>query len=127
MNTTDRKRWLLGYGVIGGMVLLGAIAGTYARPAVASDEGVRSVGVRGAQAADVAAGQVAFRRACNRCHPNGNEDVGPSILNKNLDEPRMVKAIRVGRGRMRPINLTKLPEASMPALMAYLRSIHAVR
>jgi len=28
---------------------------------------------------------------------------------------------------MRPINLTKLPDASMPALMAYLRSIHAVR
>ena len=127
MRNTDRKRWLFGYGLIGGMVMLGAIAGTYARPAAASDVSVQVSDERGAQAADVAAGQAAFRRACNRCHPNGERDVGPSILNKNFDESKMQKVIRSGTGRMRAINLTKLPDASIPSLMAYLRTIHAVR
>jgi mono/diheme cytochrome c family protein len=118
---------MLGYGVIGGMLLMGGLASTYARNAAASDDTVQTADARGGQAADVTAGQGFFRRACNKCHPNGGEDVGPSILNKNIDEAKMIKAIRSGSGRMRAISVTKLPDANLPALMAYLRSIHAVR
>jgi len=47
--------------------------------------------------------------------------------NFNTSAGLMVKQIRQGSGRMRAIPPSKLPEAAMPALMAYLRSIHAVR
>ncbi len=126
MRTSDRTRWILGYFVVGGM-MFGGVA-THAGRAAASER-ARAADVRAAQAADAAPpdGQAVFRRACNRCHPNGREDVGPTILNKNFDEAKMVKAIRTGTGRMRAISLTKLPEANMPALMAYLRTLHAVR
>ena len=76
---------------------------------------------------DLARGRHVYDRACGRCHPGGEEDVGPRLMNKNFDEARMVKQVRQGVGRMRPVPPTKLPEANMPALMAYLRSIHAVR
>lgn len=126
MQTTERTGWAIGYVVLSAL-MLGGVA-TYARQAAASERAQLAV-ARRAQAADagVPDGPAVFRRACNRCHPNGRRDVGPEILNKNLAEARMVKAIRAGTGRMRAISLTKLPEANMPALMAYLRSIHAVR
>lgn len=83
-----------------------------------------------AGAADAAAGRRVFDRVCGRCHPNGEEDVGPRLTNRNDPEAEVRTTIRNGHGRMRPIRTTgrnALADADMPALFVYLRSIHAMR
>lgn len=132
MSRTNRASWAACFGITGAFILAGALSASVTRPAVASD--VTDTAQIGAQTPqptpageDLARGRRVFDRACGRCHPGGEEDVGPRLVNKNLDEARIIKQVREGVGRMRPIPLTKLPEANMPALMAYLRSIHTVR
>ena len=104
------------------LTVMGIVSGIRLEHARAENVAPRRPATRG-----VPTGVAIFDRACGRCHPHGEEDIGPRIRNKNFDEARAVKQIRQGVGRMRPISLTKLPEANMPALIAYLRSIHTVR
>ena len=77
--------------------------------------------------AQAAEGVPQFNRACGRCHPHGDEDTGPAIHDKNLSVEAMTKAIRQGTKRMRAITPTKLTDADLEHVMAYLRTIHAVR
>ena len=136
MAANNRSKWAACFGVTGAFILAGVLVASASRPAIASDSttGVADTAQLGAQTPqptstgeDLARGRHVYDRACGRCHPGGEEDVGPRLVNKNFDEARMVKQVRQGVGRMRPVPATKLPEANMPALMAYLRSIHAVR
>lgn len=77
--------------------------------------------------AQPAEGVPQFNRACGRCHPQGGEDIGPDLHNKNLTTEAMTKVIREGTKRMRAIPPTKLSDADLPRVLAFLRSIHAVR
>jgi len=77
----------------------------------------------GAQA--VARGRAVLTRACGNCHEPGDSD-GPSA-GKNWAEDRMRAQVRQGAGRMRAIPAARLNDADLDALVAYLRSIHAVR
>lgn len=77
--------------------------------------------------AQSAEGVPQFNRACGRCHPHGDEDTGPALRDKNLSVEAMTKVIREGTKRMRAIPPTKLSDADLPRVMAFLRSIHAVR
>ena len=72
-------------------------------------------------------GQAQFNRACGRCHPHGEEDTGPAIINKNISAEKMQKVIRVGTKRMKAIPPSKLSDADLAHVMVYLRSIHAVQ
>jgi mono/diheme cytochrome c family protein len=76
---------------------------------------------------NVANGRAAFQRTCNRCHPNGEEDTGPRINNINWAEARMRTQVRQGSGGMRPIPVSRLSDADLTDLLAYLRTTHAVR
>ena len=67
-----------------------------------------------------------FNRACGRCHPGGEEDVGPRLTNINWTEARMTGQIRNGGGRMRAVPAARLTDADLATMMAYLRQIHAV-
>jgi cytochrome c5 len=120
---TERQKWGMCWGTLSLIALLGVTTAAH-RSAAATEPTVERAD-RAAQAGPT--GQQTFDRVCGRCHPHGNEDIGPRILGKNIDSARMLKQIRQGTGRMRAISLTKLPEAQMPALMDYLRStLHAV-
>ena len=79
--------------------------------------------------AQPAEGVPQYRRACGRCHsdPYEDEDTGPNIHNKNLTVEAMTKVIREGTKRMRAIPPTKLSDADLPRVIAFLRTIHAVR
>ena len=105
------------------LVVVGLIAGT---ASVAAQTPAASH-PPAAAANPLAQGQAAFRRTCNRCHPNGERDIGPRLIGKNLAEARTREIIRHGTGRMRAITPARLPDAQLPALMVYLRSIHAVQ
>ncbi len=109
----ERGRWGVCFGVLGALVLAGALVTT---PQVAE-----------AQRRPAAVGVAQFNKACGRCHPNGGEDTGPEIRNLNKTEEEMTKIIRGGQKRMRAIGPNKLSNADLTKVMVFLRSIHAVR
>jgi mono/diheme cytochrome c family protein len=80
-----------------------------------------------AQNGAVAQGRAAFQRVCNRCHPNGEEDIGPRLINLGWSEARVRRQVRSGHGRMRAISVRRLPDPELDALIAYLRTIGTVR
>jgi mono/diheme cytochrome c family protein len=106
-----RRRWILAASALGSIALALALLAVTAPPAQAqSAEGVPQ-----------------FNRTCGRCHPDGNEDDGPDLHNKNLSVAAMTKVVREGTKHMRPIRPTKLSDADLARVMVFLRSIHAVR
>lgn len=135
MALTTLRRWGVGLGALGSFVLAGALVLSAPRLASAGRAEPANDAARGAQQPPqptpqgnlVAQGRQVFNRTCNRCHPGGQEDVGPRLIGLNWQEARMVRQIRNGGGTMRPINTTRLPDSELPALMAYLRTIRAVR
>jgi mono/diheme cytochrome c family protein len=72
-------------------------------------------------------GQRRFDKACGNCHPDGEEDLGPSIIGIRWSVPRMTKQIRNGSGKMKPISKKRLPESEMDPLMAYMSTFRAVK
>jgi len=69
-----------------------------------------------------------FKRSCDRCHPNGEEDNGPAIRDKRITESKMRTTIRSGTSKMRAIPPTKLSDPELDALIPYLRdTLHAVQ
>lgn len=74
-----------------------------------------------------AAGQAAFDRACGRCHPHGQQDVGPRLVGRNYSEAHVRQVVRNGDGSMRAIPVARLSDADLTLVVGYLRSLHAVR
>jgi mono/diheme cytochrome c family protein len=76
---------------------------------------------------DVAHGKEAFDNFCGDCHPDGGEDVGPSLIADPHSPGRLRKQIREGSGKMRPFSEQRLSNDDMEAILAYLASINAVK
>jgi mono/diheme cytochrome c family protein len=135
MRYSRRTNWSLGLGAMGALLVAGLMTISAARPATAAPVGGADDASRGAQQTpsptpggnQLAAGRQRFDHACGRCHPGGEEDIGPRLRNINWAEDRMLRQIRNGGGRMRPIPPARLPDSEIPALMAYMRTLHAVR
>lgn len=72
-------------------------------------------------------GQRRFDKACGNCHPDGEEDLGPSLIGIRWTVPRMTRQIRNGSGKMKPISTKRLPQSEMEPLMAYLSTLRAVK
>jgi mono/diheme cytochrome c family protein len=135
MSKSTWRGWGLG-AALAASVLVGAATLGMTSAANATANGAPAPAARGAQtppaptdAGDqVAVGRRVFQRTCNRCHPGGGtqRDTGPVLANQPRTEARMRQQIREGAGTMRAISTTRLPDSDMPALLAYLRSIHAV-
>jgi cytochrome c5 len=139
MRKSERTKWGLCFGTMGALVVAGLATLSVPRPVTAAptEAPTEAAGEasRGAQRTptptqggnQLAVGRQRYDRVCGRCHPGGEEDVGPRLRDLNWAEDRMVRTIREGTGRMRPIAPSKLPDADMPALMTFLRSMRAVR
>jgi cytochrome c5 len=67
-------------------------------------------------------GRQVFSNTCMLCH-----DLGPRIAGLGWTQARMERQIRRGGKRMSAISIEKLPNSKLHALMAYLRTIGAVR
>lgn len=76
---------------------------------------------------DVAQGKELFSSFCDDCHPDGGEDVGPSLIDNPHEPPKLRQQIREGSGKMRPIPENRLSNEEMEAVLAYLASINAVK
>ena len=71
-------------------------------------------------------GKTSFDATCGSCHPGGDADLGPSLKGHMEPYDHMVRQIREGSGRMKPIDTTALPDDQMRGLMVYLSSLGAV-
>jgi mono/diheme cytochrome c family protein len=74
----------------------------------------------------LASGKSSFDTACGACHPGGEADLGPKLKGHQEATADMMKQIRQGSGRMKPIGTDKLPESDEKGLLVYLASIGAV-
>ena len=106
--------WGACFGVLGLLTLAGAVVTLADRPAAQAQTPPRTP-------------VQIFNRACGRCHPDGGEDTGPDLHNKNQTIPEITHTIRVGTKRMRAIPTTRLSDADLAAMIPFLQSIHAVR
>jgi mono/diheme cytochrome c family protein len=76
---------------------------------------------------DVAHGKEVFSSFCDDCHPDGGEDVGPSLIAKAHTPSRIRQQIREGSGKMRPFSEARLSNQDMEAILAWLGSVNAVK
>jgi mono/diheme cytochrome c family protein len=76
---------------------------------------------------DVAHGKQVFDNFCGDCHPDGGEDVGPSLIATPHTPDHIRKQIREGGGKMRPFSEARLKNDDMEAVLAYLASVNAVK
>ncbi|MGD8858880.1 MAG: cytochrome c [Myxococcales bacterium] len=75
---------------------------------------------------DVEAGKEAFDTFCGDCHPDGEEDVGPSLVADPHSPARLRQQVREGSGRMRPFSTNRLGDDQLEQILAYMASIGAV-
>lgn len=76
---------------------------------------------------DVAGGQELFSLHCDDCHPDGEEDVGPSLIADPHVPARLRQQVREGSGKMRPFSAARLPDEDLEKILAYMDSIGAVK
>ena len=78
-------------------------------------------------ATDADRGKELFDSRCGDCHPNGEEDVGPSLIATPHTPARIRQQIREGSGKMHPFSEARLNQADVESILAFLASIHAVK
>lgn len=76
---------------------------------------------------DVAHGKEAFDNFCGDCHPDGGEDVGPSLIATPHPPATLRQQIREGSGKMRPFPEARLNKEDLESILAWLASVNAVK
>ena len=76
---------------------------------------------------DVEGGKTVFATYCDDCHPDGDADVGPSLIAEPHTPARLRQQIREGSGKMKPFSEKRVSKEDMEAVLAYLDSIGAVK
>ena len=76
---------------------------------------------------DVAHGKEVFDNLCGDCHPDGGEDVGPSLIAKPHTPAKLRQQVREGSGKMRPFPEKRLSKDDLEAILAWLASVNAVQ
>ncbi|MDF2448095.1 MAG: hypothetical protein K0R26_599 [Bacteroidota bacterium] len=76
----------------------------------------------------VAEGRIIFKNQCQKCHPNGEAGVGPSLNDKKLPSFIIRARIRsratfLWTGRMPSFSKHEISEKGLDALLAYLKNM----
>ena len=77
---------------------------------------------------DAAAGQAIFANTCNKCHPNANAGIGPTLYGAQFesrypDDAGIAAVIRRGKGGMPAFSTAQLSDQDMDDIIAYLRGL----
>lgn len=116
------EKWLT-LGVVLGLVACGGSS----TPDAEESSGGDTASYEGPIASqDVAHGQEQFETFCGDCHPDGEEDVGPSLIAEPHPPATLRQQVREGSGKMRPFSEARLSPADLEAILAYMDSIGAV-
>ena len=76
---------------------------------------------------DAESGKAKFDDFCGDCHPDGGEDVGPSLIATPHTPAKLRQQIREGGGKMRPFSEKRLSNEDMESILAWLASVNAVK
>jgi mono/diheme cytochrome c family protein len=76
---------------------------------------------------DAAAGKETFDTFCGDCHPDGQEDTGPSLIADPHTAAQIRKQVREGSGKMRPFSSARLSDADLENVLAWLASVNAAK
>ena len=79
------------------------------------------------ESTDVAHGKALFDDFCGDCHPDGGEDVGPSLIDEPHSPAAIRKQVREGKGKMRPFKEKRLSAQDLESVLAWLASVNAVK
>jgi len=75
---------------------------------------------------DQIAGERAFMKNCNQCHPLGEGGLGPPINNKPFPAPMVKAKVRTGLGGDMPtFSEQDLPSHELDQLVAYLEALRS--
>jgi mono/diheme cytochrome c family protein len=111
-----------------GLVLCACGGGGAAEPSAGETTGGGEAQYEGPMTStDAVRGKELFDTNCGDCHPGGEADVGPSLIETPHTPARLRKQIREGSGKMKPFSEKRLPNEDMEAVLAYLASINAVK
>jgi len=114
--------------VLGLTVLAAACGGSAASPEGEESSGGDLSQYEGSVAStDVERGKEQFDSFCGDCHPDGEEDAGPSLIAEPHSPPQIRKQVRQGSGKMRPMSAARLSDDDLEAILAYLGTINAVK
>jgi mono/diheme cytochrome c family protein len=118
---------LMGFGsIVCGLALVGCGGG--AQPTEAKTAGGETTKYEGPIAStDSAHGKELFGTFCDDCHPNGESDVGPSLIETPHTPARIRQQIREGGNKMPPFSEKKLSNDDVEAVLAYLATLNAVK
>ncbi|MDH5671008.1 MAG: cytochrome c [Myxococcales bacterium] len=109
------------------LVLVGCGGGGAEEPEAGGAEGGETSEYGGPIAStDVDHGKEVYGTHCDDCHPDGQEDVGPSLIAEPHSPADLRKQVREGSGKMRPFSPNRLSDDDLEAMLAYLDSIGAV-
>lgn len=75
--------------------------------------------------ADDAAGKTAYARVCARCHGDdpGDGGDGPALLPMDRTAQQVLGIVRSGTGKMHPLPESKISDAEVTAIVAYLQML----
>lgn len=79
------------------------------------------------ESTDVERGQKLFDDFCGDCHPGGESDVGPSLIDEPHTPGEIRKQTREGKGKMRPFSEKRLSDQDLESILAWLASVNAVK
>ncbi|HYH21411.1 MAG TPA: cytochrome c [Azospirillum sp.] len=99
--------------VLGAALALGACDDTARR-------GVAFLGPMELTDPKLVAGERAFMRACNQCHPRGEAGLGLALNDKPLPDFAIRAQVRAGLGAMPAFSREDLSDADLDAIIAYL-------
>jgi mono/diheme cytochrome c family protein len=115
-------------GALAALALLGCGGGAEAPSGAETSSGAELAQYEGPIAsADAERGREIFAAHCDDCHPDGGEDVGPSLTADAHSPAQIRKQIREGSGRMKPFPEKRLSDDDLEHILAYLASINAVK
>lgn len=104
----------------------GHTSSTHAGASTGATSGANGGNNAGASAA-MADARAVFDRTCGRCHPGGNERIGPRLTGRNDSEAHTRQVVRNGDGTMRAIPASRLSDPDLAKVIVFLRAIRAVR
>jgi mono/diheme cytochrome c family protein len=115
------------FGMVAGFALVGCGGGA-SEPSSPSSTGGEVTQYEGPMSStDVGRGKELFGTFCDDCHPGGDADVGPSLIEKPHTPARIRQQIREGSGKMKPFPEKRVSKDDVEAILAYLASINAVK
>lgn len=118
MTSSSRERALALVRNFGALALLALACGSPRRSEA-------QLGPMRIESDETARGRLVFTRHCDECHPGGTAGLGPALNNKPLPGFLIRFQVRHGMGAMPSFPESRIPDAELDDLVAYVKARRA--